>query len=280
MRTLITLTLAGLIIFGLFITGCERETGEVDLSLSFTEGQKLFWETNSRRTIKEFENDSLLGTYENKEASLALEQVQAVYPDSSARIRRLAYYNIPSDKISTIDESTPAAWTAEFIQTADGRIVDYFPSDTVDLQTVEYFKKMYEQMSPHYPGGTLPVGYNWSNTVRVKMPDGRITDAMTTYRIRSIVRVQGYDCAVIESKGTIVLPFEKEYPAKNEKVVGLSTKDVEGTTCFAFDEGFIVRYDETYDSRTEGSRIIGDNQTTFVVLENGNYSYSLVSAGM
>jgi hypothetical protein len=112
------------------------------------------------------------------------------------------------------------------------------------------------------------------------MPDGRITDALTTYKIRSIVRVQGYDCAVIESKGTVVLPFEKEYPTRDEKVIGLSTKDVEGITCFAFDEGFIVRYDETFDSRTEGSRIIGDSQSTFVILESGNYSYSLVGARM
>ena len=264
------------ILFILLIAGCLPETGPVRLALKFSDGQNLTWSIHTKALVREFENDSLVNYTETSERSYATEEVLAILNDSSARIRRTNYYAVPGggDSLQPTDSGT-VSWSAEYIQAAGGQISEFTPRDTVNPEVLAYYQKIYEQVSPNYPDRPVTPGYSWSHSVRVALPDGRITTATTRYRVRLFGRVDGYDCVVIESQGTVVLPFSGADRKTGISVSGQSQKDISGVTCFAYKEGFIVRYEETYDSRLEGRKRTADDEKRFAVYEKGTYSYWL-----
>ena len=263
----------------LLIGGCLPETGPVQLALKFSDGQNLTWSIHTKALIREFENDSLIAFTESSERSFATEEVLAILDDSSARIRRTNYYPSPGDdKPLYLADSNTVSWSAEYVQATGGQIREFTPKDTVDAEMLAYYQKIYEQVAPNYPDRPVTPGYSWSQSVRVALPDGRVTTAATQYKVRSFARVLGYDCAVIESRGTVILPFAGGDRKTGTSISGQSQKDISGITYFAYKEGFIVRYEETYDSRLVGKRQVADDDNPFAVYEKGTYSYWLIES--
>ncbi|MBN2227520.1 MAG: hypothetical protein JW763_09160 [candidate division Zixibacteria bacterium] len=274
-HTLTSVISAILILF--LIGGCLPETGPVRLALKFADGQNLTWSIQSKALIREFENDSLVAYTESTERSFATEQVLAILEDSSARIRRTNYYPSPDDNNPLyLTDSNVVSWSAEYTQSTGGQIRDYMPQDTVNAEILAYYQKIYDQVAPNYPDRPVTPGYSWSQSVRVALPDGRVTTAATRYKVRSFARVLGYDCAVIESQGTVLLPFAGTDQNAGSSISGQSQKDISGITYFAYKDGFIVRYEETYDSRLVGRRHKADDDNSFAVYEKGTYSYWLI----
>jgi hypothetical protein len=156
----------------------------------------------------------------------------------------------------------------------NGRHVDISIPD-VDQSTATWIKNYYEQGMPIFPSGELPVGYSWSQGTKVLLPDENM-DATTTYRIKSLAREHGYDCAVIEYDGNLVIPVQ---PRKKDTCTysGWDKIDIEGVTYFAYREGVIVS--ERQNWTLEGHRTgfcDGGGRKRYMVRTESNVDYDLV----
>ena len=125
-----------------------------------------------------------------------------------------------------------------------GKVVKVgFISDT-DEALISYLKNYFEQAWPEFPQGELPIGYNWTQTAKVVMPDETL-EASTTYEIKSMVREAGYDCAVIDYKGNMVIPVLPR-EKKSTIISGIDRIASEGVIYFAYKEGFVVLQRENW----------------------------------
>ncbi len=91
---------------------------------------------------------------------------------------------------------------------------------------------------PVFPTGEISVGFNWTQSAKVMMPS-QTMEASTTYEVKSLVREMGYDCAVIEFTGNLIIPIEPD-PADSIQVSGVDKIETTGKLYFAYKDGLVV----------------------------------------
>lgn len=159
-------------------------------------------------------------------------------------------YEVPSKedstKMTTVDRSRIST---VFVQ-PNGRYTDIILSPKEKLSTVTWLKSYFEQGMPVFPDGELTPGYSWTQSTKVLLPDETM-NASTTYQIKSLAREAGYDCAVIEYDGNMIIPVvETEMDSISRQ--GYDEIMISGVTYFAYKEGIIVL--ERQNWQVEGYR--------------------------
>ena len=159
---------------------------------------------------------------------------------------------------------------------SDGKIVDVFPEDDLPDESIDYYRRLFEQASPMYPDEPVSVGYIWSHTVKVLLNEG-VTDASTTYKIKSFVREAGFDCAVIEYKGNMIIPLSNKCVDEGMVITeGLDRIEVEGVTYYAYVEGMVIREDESSHLIREGIATRNGKPIRFKIDEKRSCTNSLI----
>ncbi|MEW5994326.1 MAG: hypothetical protein AB1744_08010, partial [Candidatus Zixiibacteriota bacterium] len=139
---------------------------------------------------------------------------------------------------STVTETVEETRRLELHVTPNGKVLEVSFIDHDDYAGIQYLKNYYEQGLPVFPSHELTPGASWTQTTRVILP-GEPMAASMTYRVVSLVREAGYDCAVIECEGDMIIPVESD-PADTIRRSGLDRIESTGRLYFAYKEGAVV----------------------------------------
>ncbi len=269
------IVIIALAILTAFYSGCREDDRKVVLSLKFRPNQSLQFRSEIKKSTEIFEGKKLVYSNSGSSRLHTTEEVEKVLGPDSAKVC-LIYNKAPDSPLSQAVSSSDDSIKIEYIQNSRGLILDFVRGDTGNLDMINYYEKLYEQMAPMYPEEPVSKGYTWNNSVKLMLHAGEITDASTTYKVRAFVREQGYDCAVVEYHGNTIVPFRNE--SNGSRIIRLDRRSAKGVFYLAYREGFIVKLEEIFDYTGEGTRYHDSEKTDFTIKENGTYSYHLVRA--
>ncbi len=257
----------------LYLLGCGDYDRQALLNLKFRDNQKLFYRSEIKKSTEIHENNKLVFSNSGKTSLNTVEEVRELLGEDSARVR-LVYSKAPGSPLASDTLISFDSVMIEYIQNGRGLIVEFVREDSGNSDMINYYEKLYEQMAPMYPEEPVTRGYTWSNSVKLLLADGEITDAATTYKVRAFVREGGYDCAVVEYTGNTIVPYRHEL--NGSRIIRLDKRSARGVFYLAYREGFIVKLEEIFEYVGEGTRYDDNAKADFVVKESGTYSYHLL----
>ncbi|MEW6412321.1 MAG: hypothetical protein AB1483_07585 [Candidatus Zixiibacteriota bacterium] len=264
----------------LLIGSCSQGEKRISLRFKFEPGMKLQYEQTSKVREKVLEADSII--YEHaEEYKVDIEQEFVKFvDDTAAQVSEHAIWHFmrPSKEDSTKMEPYQTERTTFMTVLPNGKIVEVEFVDLKEQSRIKYIKNYYEQGLPVFPSGEKPVGYNWTQTTKVVLPNESM-EASTTFLIKSLVRESGYDCALIEYEGNLVIPVE---PAAKDSTMrsGLDKIKSKGHMYFAYKEGLVVLQKETWKVDGDRSRLKDGKMVNFKVDVENEAVYALKKIGI
>jgi len=124
-----------------------------------------------------------------------------------------------------------------------GKVIDFAMEGEHSVAWENYARNFYEQGIPVFPAEAVPVGYKWTQTSLVVLQNKETVEAKTTYRIKGTATKMGYNCAIIEYKGNLILPILPD-PSDTTGLEGLDNIEMNGILYFAIDAGMSVSSEE------------------------------------
>lgn len=250
-------------LFFIALSGCGEQTKEVRLIFKFPAEKIYHFTYDNKSNAIVYENG--VQTVSNKRSDRISYSQEIIETIDSVTSRLLFSYTQTNE-----DENSQNRWNTECIMACDGKIIEFFPDSNISEESFEYYRRLFEQTSPVFPSELVPEGYSWSNNYKVLLDEG-MTDATTDYKIRAFVREAGYDCAVIEYNGNMLIPLGTDPIGDGSVTVsGVDRIEVEGVTYFSYTEGILIRQEETAHLIREGTQVKDDKTTSFKIEENRN----------
>lgn len=263
--TKLTLIAIGL---GMMLSGCGTDKKEIRLDYKFDTGKKYHFVYNSQTSTTAYENDKLVYSGDSTFRVSYVQEAIEIMDDTCARLH-----------FTYTDESqgkSAETWSTEYVMSTNGEITDLATGEDVTEESVEYYKRLLEQAAPMYPDEPVTEGFTWNHTVRILLDEGA-TDAKTTYKVKSFVREAGYDCAIIEYKGNMIIPLEADCITEDGVAVGHDKIEVEGAAYFAYTEGIVIKEEENSKLVREGAVTIDGRTTDFKIEEERSYTCTLTN---
>ncbi len=222
------------------LTGCDPGEKKIELRYKFADNLQLHYNQEMKRTVEVRQADSIVEQYSATFKTTVRQTVEEVRDDSSAIVREYANwrYTRPNKDDSARVDSVFEERTIIYRLKPDGDILDVRFVDEIDASRQSYIRNYLEQGMPVFPEGELSPGFSWTQSAKVIMPDETM-EASTTYQIKSLVREMGYDCAVIEFAGNLIIPLEAS-PEDSVKHSGINYITTSGRMYFAYKEGMVV----------------------------------------
>ncbi len=242
-RLTVTIVLFALTVL---LWGCAQGDKKITLRYKFEPGLKLSYEQVSKRSSRVTQADSIV-----KESSMTFEVkveqlVKRVHSDKTAELMEVSVWKFerPNKEDSSIIDTVEESRKLILQVLPNGKVRDVKFSDDVDYTSIQYIKNYYEQGMPVFPSGELSVGDSWTQTTKVVLP-GEPMEASMTYKVMSLAREAGYDCAVIECDGNMIIPIESN-PQDSVQRSGLDRINSTGMLYFAYREGMVVLQHERW----------------------------------
>ncbi len=244
MKKLLTISLAGLLLTVLL--GCAQGDRSVTLQFRFDPGLTTLYEQTNKRHLVVTDGDSVIMDESSTFNMTIQQEVLTVNPDGSAKIIETDSwdYERPNKDDSTITDTVKEIRKLEIVVEPNGRIVDLQFLTETSPSMVKYLKNFYEQGMPIFPKDDVSPGYSWTQTTKVILPDGPM-EASTTFKLTSFAREGGYDCAVIECDGDLILPLEADLSEETPRR-GIDQISTNGVIYFAYKEGVVVQQRERW----------------------------------
>ncbi|UCD95309.1 MAG: hypothetical protein JSU69_04465 [Candidatus Zixiibacteriota bacterium] len=262
---------------GVLVNGCGEENKEVRLALKFSPDKIYHFAYENKSSAVARENGRFL--YSNDITNKVRYTQEVVESIDSTRARiHYTYTSIKENVLkedSTRIDTTEETWSTDYVTASNGKIVEVLPLGDVSQESIDYFTKLFEQTSPMFPEEPVPVGYTWSHTVKVMLDEGA-TDASTTYKVKSLVREAGYDCAVIEYTGNMLVPYRQKCDESGTGyITGSDRIEADGVVYFAYTEGIIIKEYENSTLLREGTLIRDEKKVSFTVDSKTSYTCRL-----
>lgn len=254
-----------LIMMGLYLSGCGIGEKSVFLTYKFDPDKKYHFVYDSKSAYKAYENNKLVFTGDSAFSITYTQEVVEIIDSVSAQLR----FTYSSGAKSESD-----TWSTEYVMMSNGEIRDILDND--NTESLDYYRKLFDQTSPNYPSESVAEGFVWKHTVKVLLSEG-LTDAETTYKVRSIVREAGYDCAVIEYNGEMLIPLSPDCNGENTVTTGEDRISVDGVVYFAYIEGIIIKEEAISRLIRDGVITIDGANTSFKIEEDRSYKSLLVN---
>jgi len=134
---------------------------------------------------------------------------------------------------------------------------------TEDPKLAFEFDRSYKPSQPVFPDHAIAPGYKWAQNFPVEVPEGKPTVATTEYRLNSFVKIDRFDCAVIDFKGE--LEFEDTYKPSAVKPAEFMLRKYrskvtsEGQIFFAYAQGLMVKKTNLISSTIQTTTYNKDN---------------------
>ncbi|MFQ5454202.1 MAG: hypothetical protein ACE5D6_08455 [Candidatus Zixiibacteriota bacterium] len=234
------------------LSSCSQGDKKITLRFKYEPGMHLTYEQISKRHSKVFESDSVIKDESTTYTVLIEQEVKRFVDDTTAEVfeRDTWRYTKPNEKDSSQIDSVEYSQDLMLRVIPNGKVVHFEFVNKKDISRFTYIKNYYEQGLPVFPSGEKHPGYSWTQTTKVVLPD-EIMEASTNYLIKSIVREAGYDCAVIEYDGTLLIPIEPN-PDDSTRRQGIDRIHSKGMLYFAYKEGIVIKQREHW--KIDGDR--------------------------
>lgn len=271
--------LAVITVFAIALTwaACSKGERQVNLRFSFQPQTILTYNQISKRNYSIIENDSVLSQSKMVDTlRIDLELIRLVN-DTTYEIMEYGTLHryVPSKEDSTKLERVELKTETLLRILPNGKIDSFAMLENEFARTDAYVKNYYEQGTPVFPAGEKPVGYSWTQTTKVVLPKETL-EASTTYTIKALVRQQGYDCAVIEYIGNMVLPI---VPCEEDSVQrsGVDRIKIKGLIYFAHQDGLVVEQTENWTVDGQRQQMKNDSICQYKILQDYSVSYQLAN---
>ena len=223
-----------------FIAGCTQGEKKIMLRYKFEPGLKLSYEQLSKRSTTVVQADSTV-----KESPMTFEiqveqLVRRILPDSTAELVEVTTWTVekPSKEDSSVTETVEESRELVLQVRPNGMVLDVRFRHDENYSHIRYIRNYYEQGMPVFPSHEVSPGYTWTQTTKVVLP-GEPMEASITYKVLSLAREAGYDCAVIQYGGDMIIPLEPN-PRDSVQRSGLDRIRSTGLLYFAYKEGMVV----------------------------------------
>jgi hypothetical protein len=223
-----------------FLTGCTQGEKKIMLRYKFEPGLKLSYEQVSKRRTRVTQADSTI-----KESSMTFEMkieqlVERIFSDSTAEIAEVSAWTVerPSKEDFSVTETVEESRELVLQVRPNGKVLEVKFRHDENYSHIRYMRNYYEQGMPVFPSHEVSPGHTWTQTTKVVLPEEPM-EASMTYKVLSLVREAGYDCAVIEYGGDLIIPLEPN-PQDSVPSSGLDRIRTTGFLYFAYKEGMIV----------------------------------------
>ncbi len=256
---------------------CTQGERKISLKFRYKPGMKLTYDQLSKRNTSVIEHDSVT-RMDTMSYRVGIDQeVLRFVDDSTAEILETDIFKYVKPKPK--DSAGPPDSVTENQQVTlqmlpNGKIVNFKFADDSNMPRIAYIKNYYEQGIPIFPSGQRAPGYSWTQTTKVVLPDESM-EASTTFLIKSLVRENGYDCAVIQYEGNMLIPVVAD-PADTTKRSGVDHIKTSGVLYFAYTEGFVVEQKEKWKIDGDRSQIRKGKTVNFKVKTDYDVDYRLV----
>ncbi len=248
---------------GLLLVVCSEGEKKVSLRYKFTPGLKLHYLESVKISQRVIEKGTITGSSGYAVDYHTTVECKDVVDDTILVVSQTAQ----ADSITY--HSPDSTWTVatSFRQEnvgrtlTNGKLLAIELDDNVPDYRREYLESWHQQGAPVFPSGERSIGYSWNQTTTVVLPDETM-QASTTYTIIGLVRESGYDCAIVEYEGHLILPVPPKEDDPEQRR-GADRVESSGKFYFAYEPGFVVR-------QTEKRKIQGDRKMN---LEGDTISY-------
>jgi len=278
LRTLTTATLTALVC-SIFI-GCVQGDKKITLRLKYQPGMRLVYEQTTKSNWQTTADDSLIEESSNIYDVDITFDVVSMTIDSTAEVLDSSTwsYQAPAKDDSTRLETVERTRVATLFVQPDGRYTNLVLSPEEKLGTVTWLKSYFEQGMPVFPSGELSVGYSWTQSTKVMLPDETM-NASTTYRIKALAREAGYDCAVIEYDGNMVIPVvaTEENDCLRE---GYDEIKISGVTYFAYKEGVVVQERQNWLTQGHRTKTCNGEAENYLVTSKSDIDFELAKLAL
>ena len=275
MKNLTTALIA--ILVACFVLQCTQGEKKISLRFKYEPGMTMTYQQTTKNNWKATAGDSLL-----EESSVIYKvamssYVLAVADDSTAKLLDSTTWSWTacSKEDSTKSETVEKTRIMTLFVQPNGRITDVTFSSEKEAASVTWLKNYFEQGMPVFPSGEFSVGDTWTQTTKVLLPDETM-DASTTYRIKSLVREAGYDCAVIEYDGNMIIPVEPSMKDGCEHL-GFDDINIKGLTYFAFKEGIVILERQNWTAKGHREKTCNGKTEKYLVTSQSDIDYRLTS---
>ncbi|MCK5125433.1 MAG: hypothetical protein KAR42_04195 [candidate division Zixibacteria bacterium] len=246
MTTKTSLTTAGVliltVIMAVIFTACVADPEVYLIRAKYgPEGSVLRYSMQNHRVGSAFINDEFQKEFEtNSEAKITF-TTKEVFEDGSARLHEenIWSWDEPANDSGKVSRKTKKMnYLIHF--SPRNRMLDLEIMDgRKDEARLLYLKSYFEQMFTVFPEEEVPVGFNWTQSTDVTLPDSTVHKSKTDYTIKGTTQKNGYFCAIIEGKGKSALPVY-DNPETETVSWGIDRIEVNEIIYFAIDEGIVV----------------------------------------
>ncbi|MBU8932423.1 MAG: hypothetical protein KOO62_00300 [candidate division Zixibacteria bacterium] len=260
----------------ILVAGCSQGEKQVMLRYKQEAGMVLNYEQEFKRSVKVIEADSIIKEHSSEYYATISQEITELFDDGSAALteKDIWFYDAPSKEDSTVMEKREFSRELRLKVRPDGKVLDIEFPDEESKSTIAYIKNIYEQGMPVFPSGEISPGYHWTQTTKVLLPDG-VMEASTTYRFKSLAREGGYDCAVIECSGNLVIPIQAD-PSDSLDRTGVDHIQTTGKVYFAYKEGLVVLQRERWVVDGDRTKIIEGKEVDYSVAIEVDTEFKLV----
>lgn len=259
------------------VNNCDNGQKSILLSYKFIQDTKLTYEQVLNREVTITENDSIIKNYTTSISADVIQKYSDILDDGSATITEMDtwYFETPSEMDSTMIEKKKMSRELKLKALPNGKVYDIIFTDEEDLASREYIKSIYEQGMPEFPSNKISPGESWTQSKEVVLADGTIMKPSTTYKFKEIKSKNGYNCAVIECEGTLVIPLTPD-PKDTTMRTGVDKISTTGTIYFAIDEGITVLLQEHWVIDGQRMRLLKGKMTEYFVKVDTDSEYKLM----
>lgn len=235
-----------LCLISLLLMKCSQGEKRIVLRFKYEPGMTLTYEQTTKEIVVVTEADSVIKDYTHTYFMTIEQRVERFIDDSTVELfeRDAWQFERPNKEDSTKIDTVTEERELTLQVLPSGKVTNVEFADKDNITVITYIKNYYEQGMPIFPSGELSAGYSWTQTTKVVLPDESM-EASTTYRVKSLVREAGYDCAVIEYQGNMVIPIEP-HPDDTTRRSGIDRIQTDGMIYFAYREGMVVRQREQW----------------------------------
>lgn len=115
-----------------------------------------------------------------------------------------------------------------------------------------------------FPDSEVTTGSTWAVDMSHDFPSGDTLTSVYTYTVEGFDEHAGYDVIRIKIEASPQLSFYAEIPEIRKGMLIRGKMDINGTLLFAFDEGRVVKLDETLETDAAGVAIGFDGKTEII----------------
>ena len=268
----------GAILLGvLLLTACSVGDKTIMLRFKYEPGVRLVYDQVSKRKVVLKQADSTIEDYSYDFTMVIEHEVRDLISDTIASVweKDTWQFERPSEDDSTVIDTIVNERELMMDIYPNGRITNLRSATNEKVEYLSYIKNFYEQGVPIFPSGELSPGFSWTQTTKVILPEETM-EASTTFKIKSLAREGGYDCAVIEAEGNLVIPVEPG-PADTSLISGLDRIQTTSLIYFAYREGMVVLQRERWVVDGTREETINGKRRTLTVASETDVDFSLRS---